>query len=88
MPTFEIMLPFFILSFPQAIGFLLWIICWADVFYSFWERGQGQAQAPVYLVSPTILGVTMVRNPTLDTPVRSYDHLVLFSMLCSLSLAL
>ncbi|XP_012682680.2 multidrug resistance-associated protein 1 isoform X2 [Clupea harengus] len=43
-----------------VIGFLLWIICWADVFYSFWERGQGQAQAPVYLVSPTILGITML----------------------------
>ncbi|XP_076122347.1 multidrug resistance-associated protein 1 isoform X2 [Alosa pseudoharengus] len=43
-----------------AFGFLLWIICWADVFYSFWERGQGQALAPVYLVSPTLLGITML----------------------------
>ncbi|XP_063042992.1 multidrug resistance-associated protein 1 isoform X2 [Engraulis encrasicolus] len=43
-----------------VIGFLLWIICWADVFYSFWERSQGQALAPVYLVSPTILGITML----------------------------
>uniref|UniRef100_A0A8B9RNE8 Multidrug resistance-associated protein 1 n=1 Tax=Astyanax mexicanus TaxID=7994 RepID=A0A8B9RNE8_ASTMX len=41
-------------------GFLLWIICWADVFYSFWERGHGVASAPVYLVSPTILGITML----------------------------
>ncbi|KAL7850070.1 hypothetical protein SRHO_G00194190 [Serrasalmus rhombeus] len=43
-----------------VIGFLLWIICWADVFYSFWERGHGVASAPVYLVSPTMLGITML----------------------------
>ncbi|XP_030646267.1 multidrug resistance-associated protein 1 isoform X2 [Chanos chanos] len=43
-----------------VIGFLLWIICWADVFYSFWERSQGAAKAPVYLVSPTVLGITML----------------------------
>ncbi|XP_062841096.1 multidrug resistance-associated protein 1 [Trichomycterus rosablanca] len=41
-------------------GFLLWIVCWSDVFYSFWERGRGLPSAPVYLVSPTILGVTML----------------------------
>ncbi|KAI4887709.1 hypothetical protein NFI96_025031, partial [Prochilodus magdalenae] len=41
-------------------GFLLWIICWADVFYSFWERGSRVASAPVYLVSPTLLGITML----------------------------
>ncbi|MCI4384808.1 hypothetical protein PGIGA_G00042930 [Pangasianodon gigas] len=41
-------------------GLLLWIICWSDVFYSFWERGHGVAIAPVYLVSPTLLGITML----------------------------
>ncbi|XP_026991190.1 multidrug resistance-associated protein 1 isoform X3 [Tachysurus fulvidraco] len=41
-------------------GLLLWIICWSDVFYSFWERGHGVAVAPVYLVSPTLLGITML----------------------------
>ncbi|RXN01990.1 Multidrug resistance-associated protein 1 [Acipenser ruthenus] len=41
-------------------GFLLWIICWADVFYSFWERSHGTSVAPVYLVSPTLLGITML----------------------------
>uniref|UniRef100_A0A673JQ38 Multidrug resistance-associated protein 1 n=1 Tax=Sinocyclocheilus rhinocerous TaxID=307959 RepID=A0A673JQ38_9TELE len=44
----------------QAIGFTLWLICWADVFYSFWERSHGATIAPVYLVSPTMLGVTML----------------------------
>uniref|UniRef100_A0A673I0F7 Multidrug resistance-associated protein 1 n=1 Tax=Sinocyclocheilus rhinocerous TaxID=307959 RepID=A0A673I0F7_9TELE len=43
-----------------VIGFTLWLICWADVFYSFWERSHGAAIAPVYLVSPTMLGVTML----------------------------
>uniref|UniRef100_A0A672SJN2 Multidrug resistance-associated protein 1 n=1 Tax=Sinocyclocheilus grahami TaxID=75366 RepID=A0A672SJN2_SINGR len=43
-----------------AIGFTLWLICWADVFYSFWERSHGATIAPVYLVSPTMLGVTML----------------------------
>ncbi|CAK6969621.1 multidrug resistance-associated protein 1 [Scomber scombrus] len=44
-----------------AVGFLLWIICWADVFYSFWERSHGsRAPAPVHLVSPTLLGFSML----------------------------
>ncbi|XP_053473507.1 multidrug resistance-associated protein 1 isoform X2 [Ictalurus furcatus] len=41
-------------------GLLLWMICWSDVFYSFWERGHRVAVAPVYLVSPTLLGITML----------------------------
>ncbi|XP_051024187.1 LOW QUALITY PROTEIN: multidrug resistance-associated protein 1 [Acomys russatus] len=43
-----------------ALGFFLWIICWADLFYSFWERSQGVFLAPVSLVSPTLLGITML----------------------------
>ncbi|XP_063479869.1 multidrug resistance-associated protein 1-like isoform X3 [Symphalangus syndactylus] len=43
-----------------ALGFLLWIVCWADVFYSFWERSRGIFLAPVFLVSPTLLGITML----------------------------
>ncbi|KAM7339623.1 hypothetical protein ACRRTK_000238 [Alexandromys fortis] len=43
-----------------ALGFLLWIVCWADLFYSFWERSQGVFLAPVLLVSPTLLGITML----------------------------
>ncbi|XP_063327094.1 multidrug resistance-associated protein 1 [Pelmatolapia mariae] len=41
-----------------AVGFLLWIICWSDVFYSFWERSHVSSPAPVRLVSPTLLGLT------------------------------
>ncbi|XP_061455661.1 multidrug resistance-associated protein 1-like isoform X1 [Rhineura floridana] len=43
-----------------ALGLLLWIVCWADLFYSFWERNHNIFQAPVLLVSPTILGITML----------------------------
>ncbi|XP_072225794.1 multidrug resistance-associated protein 1 isoform X2 [Leuresthes tenuis] len=44
-----------------AIGFLLWIICWSDVFYSFWERSHGSSViAPIHLISPTLLGLTML----------------------------
>ncbi|XP_068605615.1 multidrug resistance-associated protein 1 [Brachionichthys hirsutus] len=43
-----------------AVGFLLWIICWSDVFYSFWEMSHGTRVPPFLLVSPTVLGVTML----------------------------
>lgn len=43
-----------------AVSFLLWIICWADVFYSFWERSHGSVPALVHFLSPTLLGVTML----------------------------
>ncbi|XP_069066294.1 multidrug resistance-associated protein 1 isoform X1 [Pleurodeles waltl] len=43
-----------------ALGFILWIICWADLFYSFYERSQSVFRAPVYVVSPTVLGITML----------------------------
>ncbi|KAM5199043.1 multidrug resistance-associated protein 1 isoform 3-T3 [Hipposideros larvatus] len=43
-----------------ALGVLLWLVCWADLFYSFWERSWGEFPAPVFLVSPTFLGITML----------------------------
>ncbi|XP_077590459.1 multidrug resistance-associated protein 1 [Stigmatopora nigra] len=55
-----------------AFGFLLWIICWADVFYSFWERSYGsEVPAPVRLISPTILGFTML----LATLIIQYERM-------------
>uniref|UniRef100_A0A8C3AL27 Multidrug resistance-associated protein 1 n=1 Tax=Cyclopterus lumpus TaxID=8103 RepID=A0A8C3AL27_CYCLU len=45
----------------KAVGLLLWIICWSDVFFSFWERSHSSSvPAPVHLVSPTLLGFTML----------------------------
>ncbi|XP_063510107.1 uncharacterized protein LOC129016289 isoform X10 [Pongo pygmaeus] len=45
---------------PSALGFLLWIVCWAELFYSFWERSRGIFLAPVFLVSPTLFSITML----------------------------
>uniref|UniRef100_A0AAQ5Y7Y5 Multidrug resistance-associated protein 1 n=1 Tax=Amphiprion ocellaris TaxID=80972 RepID=A0AAQ5Y7Y5_AMPOC len=43
-----------------AVGFLLWIVCWSDVFYSFWEASSSSVPAAVHFVSPTLLGLTML----------------------------
>ncbi|KAM9556805.1 multidrug resistance-associated protein 1 isoform 1-T1 [Guaruba guarouba] len=43
-----------------ALGLILWIVCWADLFYSFWERSQNIFRAPFFLVGPTVLGITML----------------------------
>ncbi|XP_052536065.1 multidrug resistance-associated protein 1 isoform X1 [Tympanuchus pallidicinctus] len=43
-----------------ALGLILWIVCWADLFYSFWERSQNIFRAPFFLISPTVLGITML----------------------------
>ncbi|XP_077172136.1 multidrug resistance-associated protein 1-like isoform X2 [Paroedura picta] len=43
-----------------ALGLLLWAVCWADLFYSFWERNRNIFRAPAFLISPTILGITML----------------------------
>ncbi|KAA8584790.1 hypothetical protein FQN60_003484 [Etheostoma spectabile] len=55
-----------------AVGLLLWIICWSDVFYSFWERSYGShVPALVHHVSPTLLGLTML----LATLVIQYERM-------------
>lgn len=43
-----------------AVSVLLWIVCWADVFYSFWERSRDLVPAPVHFLTPTVLGITML----------------------------
>ncbi|KFP30660.1 Multidrug resistance-associated protein 1, partial [Colius striatus] len=43
-----------------ALGVMLWIVCWADLFYSFWERSQNIFRAPFFLIGPTVLGITML----------------------------
>ncbi|XP_029015058.1 multidrug resistance-associated protein 1 [Betta splendens] len=55
-----------------AVGLLLWIVCWSDVFYSFWERNHGSSVlAPVLLISPTLLGLTML----LATLIIQYERM-------------
>lgn len=44
----------------QALGVLLWCISWADLFYSFHGLLHGQGPAPVFFVTPLVVGVTMV----------------------------
>ncbi|KAM8945709.1 ATP-binding cassette sub-family C member 3 [Pelodytes ibericus] len=53
------------------IGFLLWITCWADMFYSFHELIQKHGPPPVYFVTPLILGITMIAA----TILIQYDRL-------------
>uniref|UniRef100_A0A8C5WMM8 ABC-type glutathione-S-conjugate transporter n=1 Tax=Leptobrachium leishanense TaxID=445787 RepID=A0A8C5WMM8_9ANUR len=42
------------------IGFLLWITCWSNMFYSFHELAQNNGPPPVYFVTPLIVGITMI----------------------------
>ncbi|KAJ0060251.1 hypothetical protein NL108_005832, partial [Boleophthalmus pectinirostris] len=42
-----------------ACGLLLWVICWADLFYTFHQRAQ-YSPPPVFYVTPLVLGMTMV----------------------------
>ncbi|XP_070707850.1 ATP-binding cassette sub-family C member 3 isoform X1 [Pempheris klunzingeri] len=46
--------------FKTVFGFLLWIVCWTDLFYTFHELRQGLTQPPIYFVTPLVLGMTML----------------------------
>ncbi|XP_028333034.1 canalicular multispecific organic anion transporter 2 isoform X2 [Gouania willdenowi] len=46
--------------FKTAFGLLLWIMCWADLFYTFHELRQGHTQPPIYFITPLVLGMTML----------------------------
>uniref|UniRef100_A0A3B3WF06 ATP-binding cassette, sub-family C (CFTR/MRP), member 3 n=1 Tax=Poecilia mexicana TaxID=48701 RepID=A0A3B3WF06_9TELE len=46
--------------FKTAFGLLLWIVCWADLFYTFHELQQGQSPPPIYFITPLVLGITML----------------------------
>lgn len=43
-----------------VLGFLLWIVCWVDFFYFFWERSWGIFLVLVFLVSLIFLGIIML----------------------------
>lgn len=42
------------------MGVLLWCVSWADLFYSFHGLVHGWAPAPIFFVTPLVVGVTMV----------------------------
>lgn len=46
----------------QVLGLILWIVCWTDLFSSFHEMNQNPPIpiAPIYFVTPLIVGMTMV----------------------------
>lgn len=42
------------------MGVLLWCVSWADLFYSLHGLDHGWAPAPIFFVTPLVVGVTMV----------------------------
>uniref|UniRef100_A0AAQ5YZ93 ATP-binding cassette, sub-family C (CFTR/MRP), member 3 n=1 Tax=Amphiprion ocellaris TaxID=80972 RepID=A0AAQ5YZ93_AMPOC len=46
--------------FKTVFGLLLWIVCWADLFYTFHELRQGLSRPPIYFITPLVLGMTML----------------------------
>lgn len=52
-----------LLSVPQVLGVILVILCFAKVFFILWEISQGISQAPAFLISPAVVGITTVILP-------------------------
>uniref|UniRef100_A0A8C5BAT0 ATP-binding cassette, sub-family C (CFTR/MRP), member 3 n=1 Tax=Gadus morhua TaxID=8049 RepID=A0A8C5BAT0_GADMO len=44
----------------RAFGFVLWLVCWSDLFYSFHELRNGLTRPPIYFVTPLVVGMTML----------------------------
>uniref|UniRef100_A0A3Q4MRH7 ABC-type glutathione-S-conjugate transporter n=1 Tax=Neolamprologus brichardi TaxID=32507 RepID=A0A3Q4MRH7_NEOBR len=71
--------------FKTAFGFLLWIVCWTDLFYTLHEGNQ----PPIYYVTPLVLGMTMLLATFLIQferlrGVQSSGVLFIFWLLCLL----
>uniref|UniRef100_A0A452UGL2 Multidrug resistance-associated protein 1 n=1 Tax=Ursus maritimus TaxID=29073 RepID=A0A452UGL2_URSMA len=54
-----------------AVGVLLWCVSWADLFYSFHGLVHGWAPAPIFFITPLVVGITML----LATLLIQYDRL-------------
>ncbi|XP_054441471.1 ATP-binding cassette sub-family C member 3 [Pteronotus mesoamericanus] len=70
-----------------ALGVLLWCISWADLFYSFHGLVHGWAPAPIFVVTPLVVGVTMLLATLLIQyerlrGVQSSGVLIIFWFLC------
>ncbi|XP_067572446.1 ATP-binding cassette sub-family C member 3 isoform X1 [Pseudorca crassidens] len=70
-----------------ALGVLLWCVSWIDLFYSFHGLVHGWAPAPIFFVTPLVVGVTMLLATLLIQyerlqGVRSSGVLVIFWFLC------
>uniref|UniRef100_A0A8C4YKE8 ABC-type glutathione-S-conjugate transporter n=1 Tax=Gopherus evgoodei TaxID=1825980 RepID=A0A8C4YKE8_9SAUR len=44
----------------MVLGFILMLLCFSNLFYTLWEINQGTLQAPVFFISPAVLGITMI----------------------------
>ncbi|XP_006833709.1 PREDICTED: canalicular multispecific organic anion transporter 2 [Chrysochloris asiatica] len=72
-----------------ALGVLLWCVSWADLFYSFHGLAHGWAPAPIFFVTPLVVGVTMLLATLLIQyerlrGVQSSGVLIIFWFLCVL----
>uniref|UniRef100_A0A2R9BIW1 ABC-type glutathione-S-conjugate transporter n=1 Tax=Pan paniscus TaxID=9597 RepID=A0A2R9BIW1_PANPA len=70
-----------------VLGVLLWCVSWADLFYSFHGLVHGRAPAPVFFVTPLVVGVTMLLATLLIQyerlqGVQSSGVLIIFWFLC------
>ncbi|XP_062491095.1 multidrug resistance-associated protein 1 isoform X2 [Pezoporus occidentalis] len=44
----------------MVLGFILVILCFTNVFFILWEISQGIRRAPAFLISPAVVGITMI----------------------------
>ncbi|NWX34149.1 MRP1 protein, partial [Notiomystis cincta] len=44
----------------MVLGFSLVILCFSHVFFMVWEKSQGIPWSPAFLISPAVMGITMV----------------------------
>uniref|UniRef100_A0A8C0H8W7 ABC-type glutathione-S-conjugate transporter n=1 Tax=Chelonoidis abingdonii TaxID=106734 RepID=A0A8C0H8W7_CHEAB len=44
----------------MVLGFILILLCFSNLFYALWEINQGTLPAPVFFISPAVLGITMI----------------------------
>uniref|UniRef100_A0AAX7V9V4 Multidrug resistance-associated protein 1 n=1 Tax=Astatotilapia calliptera TaxID=8154 RepID=A0AAX7V9V4_ASTCA len=68
-----------------AVGFLLWIICWSDVFYSFWERSHVSSPYIKYVLVPQLLAVMLIHYERMKGAQSSGVMLIywLLALLCA-----
>ncbi|XP_065387414.1 ATP-binding cassette sub-family C member 3 isoform X1 [Macaca fascicularis] len=70
-----------------VLGVLLWCVSWADLFYSFHGLVHGRAPAPVFFITPLVVGITMLLATLLIQyerlqGVQSSGVLIIFWFLC------
>ncbi|KAG8129111.1 putative ATP-binding cassette sub-family C protein, partial [Naja naja] len=75
--------------FKTAFAFVLWGVCWSNLFYAFHEISQNRTPSPVYFVTPLIAGITMLAAMLLIQyerlhGVQSSGILIIFWFLCVL----